>query len=61
MKLVLSKNGVKREIEAPFALCCSAEDLDTFIQELRRAQGSMLNSSYGWMRIDPSHPAASLD
>jgi len=56
MKLIISARGVKRELRAPFALCCSAEDLESLIHELQRARGSMLSSPYGWVKIDPSHP-----
>ncbi len=59
MKLVLAKDGVKREIEAPFGLCVSSDDLETFIGLLREARAVMgsQGASFGWVRIDPSHPA----
>lgn len=58
MKLVFAKDGVKREIETPFALCCKMEDLDRLILELQAARGSMGDANYGWFRIDETHPAA---
>ena len=59
MKLVLFKDGVKREIETPFALCIGRGDLHQLIDELKFVAGGMdgSGSSYGWVRIDPSHPA----
>jgi hypothetical protein len=57
MKIIFSKNGIKREIETPFSICVSAADLDVFIQELTRMRAYQGNSTYGWLRIDPSHPS----
>jgi hypothetical protein len=57
MKLVISHKGIKRELETPFALCCQMAELDQLIallQEQRRAKGE---STYGWIRVDPSPPA----
>ncbi len=56
MRLILSKDGVKREIEAPFALCISKDDLDLFIDSLRSARGLLFTASPKWVQIDPSHP-----
>lgn len=56
MKLVISHKGVKRELHTPFALCCGMDDLDSLIRALEAARAGMLNATYGWMRIDPSHP-----
>jgi hypothetical protein len=56
MKFVISQDHIKREIEGPFAMCCSMDDLETLIRELQRQRGAMGESTYGWFRIDPSHP-----
>lgn len=56
MRIVLSKDGVKREIIAPFAICISAQDLDILIAELTRLRGYMGASTYSWLRFDPSNP-----
>lgn len=56
MRLIFSKDNVKREIETPFALCCSMDDLEILIKTLQSARGAMLNNTYGWMLIDDSHP-----
>lgn len=55
MKYIISQGGIKREIEGPFAMCCDPADLEILIQELQRAR--MTIGSYGWFRIDPSHPS----
>jgi hypothetical protein len=65
MKMIIDKDGIKRELESPFSLCMSRDDLDAFICELRErlvvmsdtSDGS-LGSSYGWFRVDTSHPAS---
>lgn len=58
MKLILSKDGVKREIETPFAICCNVEELGALVREINAVRAGMLDngSTFGWMRIDPSHP-----
>lgn len=58
MKLILSKDGVKREIETPFALCISPVDMQHLAQELiAQAAGMQANGgSYGWVLIDTGHP-----
>jgi hypothetical protein len=58
MRIILSKDGVKREIETPFAMCISRDDLEDLIRALRELHAAMteMNSSYGWLRVDPSHP-----
>jgi hypothetical protein len=57
MKLLISKDFIKREIEGPFAMCCSADDLDALIRELQRQRRAMGDSTYGWFPVDPSHPS----
>ena len=58
MKLVLSKDGVKREIQTPFALCCDMEELDRLIRAMQAARAGMTETggTYGWLRIDTAHP-----
>lgn len=60
MKIVLSKDGVKREIETPFAICIGRDDLHRLISALSHMYASMRDeangSSYGWGRIDEAHP-----
>jgi hypothetical protein len=58
MKLIISHKGIKRELETPFALCCSADDLASLIRELKAVHAALVDmgSGYGWVRIDPSHP-----
>jgi len=56
MKLILSKDGVKREITTPFALCASTQDLEAFSDLLKAASRAQGDASYGWTRIDDSHP-----
>jgi hypothetical protein len=57
MKLLISKDGIKREIEGPFAMCCSMVDLEALIHELQRQRAAMGDSSYGWFKVDTSHPS----
>lgn len=52
MKLVLSAEGVKREIIGPFSMCASAHDLDVLRQQLDRALTD--DFTYGWITIWPS-------
>lgn len=56
MKFTISSKGVKRELTTPFALCIGPDDLDSLIRALQEARAGMLNSTYGWVRVDPSHP-----
>jgi len=56
MKLIISHQGIKRELDTPFGLCCSTKDLEYLIRELQKQLAGMGDSSYGWMRVDPSHP-----
>ena len=58
MRILLSKDGIKREIETPFAICIGRDDLETLIRTLQELHGAMegISSSYGWLRVDPSHP-----
>jgi len=59
MKLVISKDGVKREIQTPFAICCDMNDLDHLIRAIIAARAGMVanGGSYGWLRIDTNHPS----
>ncbi len=61
MKLVIAQGGVKRTIEGPFALCCGLTDMDNLIRELQfvRAGMAATGGTYGWVRIDDSHPSQS--
>jgi len=59
MKMVISYKGVSRHLETPFALCMGMNDLDDLISTLQSARAGMIDSTYGWMRIDPSHPSDS--
>jgi hypothetical protein len=58
MKFIVSKDGVKRTLETPFAMCIDAEEFATLIWALQRAQAGMtaIGSGYGWVRIDTDHP-----
>lgn len=58
MKVVISKDGVKRYLETPFALCIDTEHFAKLIDVLKSAHAGMVanGTSYGWVRIDPSHP-----
>ena len=58
MKLTISSEGVKRELNTPFALCISSKDLGSLIRELQFVHAGMEsnNMPFGWVRIDPSHP-----
>jgi len=58
MKFVISKDGVKRYLETPFALCIDTEHFASLIDVLKSAHAGMVanGTSYGWVRIDPSHP-----
>jgi hypothetical protein len=58
MKFVISKGGVKRSLETPFALCIDAEHFADLIKAMQFAHAGMVASgiSYGWVRIDTSHP-----
>ncbi len=58
MRLIISKDGVKRGIETPFALCCSTEDLTTLALTLQQFAAGMRDSgsTYGWVRVDTDHP-----
>lgn len=59
MKLVISKSGVKREIETPFGIAVKPDDLRELARELLRNADRMdaEGTTYGWVRCDPSHPS----
>lgn len=66
MIMIIDKDGIKREVKAPFALCMSRDDLEAFILELKERLAVMhdtsdgsLGASYGWFRVDTSHPSTS--
>lgn len=58
MKFVISKDGVKRFLETPFALCIDTEHFANLIKTLQSAQAGMVanGTTYGWVRIDTGHP-----
>lgn len=58
MKLILHRDGVKREIEAPFHICLSSDDLDALIAALQgvRRRWTEACVSYGQELIDPDKP-----
>lgn len=47
MKIVIEKAGVKREIEGPFNICGSPDDLETIVRCIEDAD----IRGYGWVRI----------
>ena len=57
MKIILSKDGITREIETPFGMCCDMKELDILIRTLQdaRAAYEASNSPYGWFRVDTSY------
>jgi hypothetical protein len=50
MKFIISKDGVKRYLETPFALCIDTEHFASLIDVLKSAHAGMV------ARIDPGHP-----
>lgn len=57
MKIIISHKGIKRELETPFALCCDMNELDQLIVELQAQRRANEEISYGWIKVDLSHPA----
>lgn len=59
MKFIISKDGTKRELETPFALCIDTEHLGSLINELRSLHAGMkeTGTSYGWIKVDLAHPS----
>ena len=53
MKIIISHEGVKRELQTPFRLCMAMDDLDALVESLKRARRMMGDCTFGWMRIDP--------
>jgi hypothetical protein len=53
-KIAMSRAGVKRWLETPFALCGAPEDL-TKVGEAIIKQASTLRG-HGWIRVDTAHP-----
>ena len=58
MKFVISKDGVKRWIETPFALCIDTEHFGSLIKSMQAAHAGMVanGTTYGWVRVDTDHP-----
>jgi len=57
MRIILSKDGIVREIHTPFAMCCGMEELDELISELQCMRRYMDNCTSGWFKVDISHPS----
>lgn len=57
-KIQLAKDGVNREIEGPFHIVCSRENLYALTLELQRVskQWSQDNVGFGSALIDPNRP-----
>lgn len=49
MKVIIAASGVKREIDGPFLICCSAEDL----RRIRSLVDAAIENGhcYGWVSI----------
>ena len=58
MKMILARDGVKREIEGPFALLMGRRDMESLVQELRQILADD-EYSYGWRIID-THRAVDI-
>lgn len=52
MKIVIGKDGVKREITGPFNICGSKKDLDALVKCIQDTGVPV----YGWVRIVDSEP-----
>lgn len=59
MRIVIAagKSGLKREIEGPFSICGSREDIEQLRNEIDRALGQEPRFSYGWVEVIPARPA----
>ena len=62
IKIVLSKDGVKREITTPFGICIHRDDLGRLIRALQDIRDRMEGAGaiYGWDRVVVGHPDDSL-
>ncbi len=60
VKLIISKDGVKREITTPFAMVIGTQDLDYLIRHLKALHAGCVDAgtTYGWVKVDPGHPDA---
>jgi len=56
MKIVISHDGKKREIEGSFSVCGSISDLRLLRDELNRAIETDSPFSFGWVDIIPDRP-----
>lgn len=52
MKIIIEKDGIKREILGPFNICGSANDLATIV----RCIDSENIITYGWVKISEREP-----
>jgi len=57
MRFIISHKGIKRTLETPFAMCIGVKELEYLIRELEAQLRGLGESSYGWIRVDPSHPS----
>ncbi len=49
MKIVISQQGVKRELIGPYDICLSRQDLETLLDRLNETYQE--NFAYGWIGI----------
>lgn len=54
MKLIIAKDGIKREIEGPFDLCLSREVARWLRDQLRQADHDEFH--YGWVKVSEEPP-----
>lgn len=58
MKIILDKDGVRRSIEAPFAICIGYKDALRLQEILKEkfgdGEGVKGNMNYGWIEIHPN-------
>ncbi len=47
MKIIIAKDGIKREIEGPFNICANKEDLKILTDSIERADIDY----YGWVVV----------
>lgn len=60
MRIIIEKDGIKRELETPFNICGNREDLERIHKEIQKSG----MKTYGWIRIpkldiEPSVPDTS--
>ena len=46
MKLIISQDGIKREIEGSFDICLSKDDATSLVRKLQAFE-----PAYGWLKI----------